>query len=531
MNPLLHILVTVIAFFSFGDAAPATSSSYAAPTVTIDSGAVVGTTTVLAGAMVTVEQYLGIPFAASPIRFAPPADPTSWQSPYQATKYGPACVQQFNYPEASRNASIAWFDTPPPPAGESEDCLNLNVYVPATPGKNKTVMAWIYGGSLQFGFNSAVYYDGSSFATNQDVIIVTLNYRTNVFGFPNSPELPLAKRNLGFLDQRFALDWIQRNIAAFGGDPQKVTIFGESAGAASVDILVTSTPENQNPPFRAAIMESGQSSFYINPTNAPTSWLTLAAALNCTESYPQSNLTCLRAANASVIKSTIEHLALAFTPVSDNVTMLRYPEAARVNKSIAPVPILSGTNANEGTIFTVGMSDASAYLVSTLGNQTALIQDILAAYPLAPAAQLAAIVTDFAFTCPAGVLSNDSHAAGFPTFRYYFNATFANTQAQFFPGAGAYHSSEIPIVWGTYPRVNATAEEAALSQYLQTSWATFARNPSGGPGWTGVPNVTALNNGTVLIEPITAGVVDRNCQFYRPYYNALGIAVQGAGSG
>ena len=195
MHPLLRLLVTVVALFGVGDAAPATSSS-SAPSVTIDSGVVVGTTTVLAGATVTVEQYLGIPFAASPTRFAPPANPTPWQAPYQATKYGPACIQQFNYPETSRNASIAWFDTPPPPAGESEDCLNLNVYVPATPGKNKTVMAWIYvrslfvegtgcptdhfqGGSLQFGYNSAVYYDGSSFATNQDVIIVTLNYRTN----------------------------------------------------------------------------------------------------------------------------------------------------------------------------------------------------------------------------------------------------------------------------------------------------------------------------------------------------------------
>lgn len=196
MKSLVYLVLGVIAFFVVGDAAPATSSGSAAPTVTIDSGAVIGTTTALAGATVTVEKYLGIPFAASPTRFAPPVKPTSWQSPYQATNYGPACIQQFSYPEAARNASIAWFDTPPPPAGESEDCLNLNVYVPATPGRNKTVMAWIYvrslvgwvwdrllmifqGGSLQFGFNSATFYDGSSFATNQDVIIVTLNYRTN----------------------------------------------------------------------------------------------------------------------------------------------------------------------------------------------------------------------------------------------------------------------------------------------------------------------------------------------------------------
>ncbi|KAK7903774.1 hypothetical protein LTR67_001794 [Exophiala xenobiotica] len=505
MNILLHLALASVAFFIVGDAAPASGASSAAPTVTIDSGVVVGTTTQLAGATVAVDKYLGIPFAASPTRFALAVKPTPWKSPYQATKYGPACIQQFNYPELSRNATMAWFNTPPPPAGESEDCLNLNVYVPATPGKNKTVMAWIYGGSLQFGSNSALYYDGSSFATNQDVIVVAFNYRTN----------------------GFALNWIQRNIAAFGGDPKKVTIFGESAGAASVDALVTSMPKN--PPFRAAIMESGQNSFYINPTNAPTSWLTLAAVLNCTQTHPHSNLTCLRAANASVIKSTIEHLALPFRPVSDNVTLLRYPEVARLNKSIADVPILTGTNANEGTLFVVGQSDSAAYLASVLGNQTALIQSILAAYPEAPAAQLAAIVTDFTFACPAGILANDSHAAGYPTWRYYFNATFANTQI--FQGAGVYHSSEIPLVWGTYPRVNATAEEKALSQYMQTAWATFAQNPHAGPGWHGVPTVADLGTAGVLKTPINAGVVDKNCHFFRQYYNMFGSAVAGAAGG
>lgn len=132
-----------VALFLTGDAVAASASS-ASPTVTIDSGAVVGTATLLADATVTVNKYLGIPFAASPTRFAPPVKPTAWKSAYHATKYGPACIQQFNYPEAARNLTISWFDTPPPSAGESEDCLNLNVYAPATPEKNKTVMAWIY---------------------------------------------------------------------------------------------------------------------------------------------------------------------------------------------------------------------------------------------------------------------------------------------------------------------------------------------------------------------------------------------------
>jgi carboxylesterase type B len=144
MKSIIGLLAVVAScLFPVGDAVLVLTASEA-PTVTIDSGAVVGVATSPAGASATVNKYLGILFGASPVRSAPAVRPTPWKKPFQATEYGPACVQQFNYPEASRNASIAWFDTPPPPAGESEDCLNVNVYVPGLPGMNKTVMAWIY---------------------------------------------------------------------------------------------------------------------------------------------------------------------------------------------------------------------------------------------------------------------------------------------------------------------------------------------------------------------------------------------------
>lgn len=115
-----------------------------APTVNIDAGMVVGTTTTVPGTTATVSEFLGVPFAASPTRFAPPTRAVPWSTPLQATAYGPACPQQFNYPEELREITMAWFNTPPPSAGESEDCLNLNIYVPGTAGKNKAVMVWIY---------------------------------------------------------------------------------------------------------------------------------------------------------------------------------------------------------------------------------------------------------------------------------------------------------------------------------------------------------------------------------------------------
>ena len=140
MESFLFLFV-VLFLFASSDAAPLAD---AAPTVTIDSGAVFGVATSLAGATVIVDKYLGVPYGAQPVRFSPAVKPSPWQQPFNATQYGPACLQAFNYPEASRNASMTWYNTPPPPAGESEDCLNVNVFVPRTPSKNKVVMVWIY---------------------------------------------------------------------------------------------------------------------------------------------------------------------------------------------------------------------------------------------------------------------------------------------------------------------------------------------------------------------------------------------------
>ena len=142
------MLVALVSFFVLSALSlPSNTGHGGHPTVTIDSGALQGISTSVPGTAREVNKFLGVPFAAPPVRFSPPQPPESWETPYDATKYGPACVQQFSYPELTRAATIQWFNTPPPPAGESEDCLNLNVYVPQTPGK-KAVMAWIYGVSL-----------------------------------------------------------------------------------------------------------------------------------------------------------------------------------------------------------------------------------------------------------------------------------------------------------------------------------------------------------------------------------------------
>jgi carboxylesterase type B len=312
-----------------------------------------------------------------------------------------------------------------------------------------------------------------------------------VFGFPSSPDLPVTGENLGFLDQRLALDWVQRNIAAFGGDPGKVTIFGESAGGFSVDALLTSYNSSVTPPFRGAILESGQIGYKTPATGSPyTGWLGLAAALECPGNFT-SNLTCIRSANATYIKSILDTQGLAFNPIVDNVTLVENPVTQRRSGDIARVPVLAGTNAQEGRVFVIGQNDSVGYLQTLFGSNASLLAQAEAAYgpDQFPSTYtgydiLAQIFTESVFQCPQAAMVNDSAFTRIPTWRYYFNASFTNTQ--FAPNLGAYHSSEIGIVFRTFPNVDTTTQEYALTQYMQNVWARFAKNPQGGPGWDAV---------------------------------------------
>ena len=227
-----------------------------------------------------------------------------------------------------------------------------------------------------------------------------------MFGFPGSPELASEASNLGFLDQRAALDWVRRNIRAFGGDPNKVTILGQSAGGWSVDALLTSYPHD--PPFHAAILQSGQFSYKAaNLTGDATSWNALAAALGCSDQT--SKLVCLRTKSAPDIRNAVERQALSFYPIPDNLTLMESPGRARAAGRFVRVPVMCGTTGQEARDFEVTQNNTQKFLKDIFGPVAPqIIPSIAKAYRHTGYDVNTEILTDFAADC---VSSSEQQAA------------------------------------------------------------------------------------------------------------------------
>ncbi|KAF2733940.1 cholinesterase [Polyplosphaeria fusca] len=496
----------IAAFFAY--TAPVLAQSTTTvnnPTATIDSGTLVGTATSVTSSLFRVEKFLGIPFAAPPVRFKPPKAPAKWDSVYNASTYKPACIQQWDYPEDTRKLQMEWMQGVGPPAGESEDCLYLDVYTPRGGSKGKSVLFWIFGGGFSYGTGSLAEYDGSSFAAHHDVVVVTPNYRTNVFGFPGSPQIPENERNLGLLDQRMALEWVQRNIEAFGGDPKKVTLFGESAGAGSIDALITAPPDPV--PFRAAILQSGFRSLSPCSADSGFSWVKLSREAGCPH---DTGLECVQKLDVDKLKDIVERAALPFDADCDGITVKRTARTDRIKSAndsslIARVPMMIGSNANEGSVYVIGQNSTEEFLKKVLeihfpnGVPEDAVKNFLEIYPLGEPGmeteqeRLDRILTEAMGQCPIKVLAEESKEAGIDTYRYYFDAGFPNSDL--FNGSGAYHSAEIQMVFGTYNQTGATETQMEVSRAMQKAWADFAKDPSKGPGWGMVPEVGVFGGG------------------------------------
>lgn len=261
-------------------------------------------------------------------------------------------------------------------------------------------------------------------------------------------------------------------------------------------------------------------------SDANTSWQKLVTRLNC--STASSQLACMRSKPATTIKDTIEMHRINFPPIVDHITYVSDVSPMITSKTFANVSFMIGTNANEGRIFSydiglgpepLGSANVTSFLETTFPGQLELQALIAASYAIeeAPYLVVSDILTQLGFQCPAKKLSNLAVKNGHKVWRYYFDAPFPNLTP--LPDLGVYHSSEIFEVFGTYYTENSTAQQVALSRYMQTAWANFAKNPTNGPGWAGLgsnsKDVANLGgDGNFGEVDITQESIDYKCPLY-----------------
>ncbi|KAJ6582340.1 Alpha/Beta hydrolase protein [Mycena capillaripes] len=456
-----------------------------------------------------VMSFKGVRFGQAPtgqLRWQPPVPFISARA-HNATVLAPSCVQQF--PFATSAFTQAIFNNPPP-ASENEDCLFLNVWAPSTDTKEKKpVLFWLYGGGLIFGTASLPGYDGTSLASNQNIVVVTINYRTNIFGFPASRDIPIAENNLGFLDQELALRWVQLNIAQFGGDPEKVTIMGQSAGAASVGLAIVR--DRVNTPFRAGIMLSGAPTS-SSPVPSFDAFDGFAEAVGCSQTPGLARLECLKKVPAAEIRNfTNGPLSGSFGPVVDNVTTFTNP-LERIRAGItANVPIILGNMENDGSAFALGMTNLTAFLEGEIPDIKISPDLVRSLYPGENDTEVISdSLRDTGFRCPDELWASAVTGAGVSSvFRYTY---------------GAWHSSELGPLFGTFDRSTATHAEATWSNTFQTAIANFVKDPNTSPAinWPKyVPGPAAKTfaklayDGNVkpdnFVEPVASTSLDGPC--------------------
>jgi para-nitrobenzyl esterase len=430
-----------------------------------------------------VRAFLGIPFAVPPIgplrwTHAQPIAP--WSSPLDATEFGPICPQ---------NSLIGGDLT------GDEDCLTLNVWTPDPMPADAPVMVWIHGGGFTTGAGSDGLYHGRKLAS-KGVVVVTLNYRLGALGLLAHPGLTAesgsdaTSGNYGLTDQRRALEWVRDNISAFGGDPDKVTIFGESAGAFSVCYHLV-MPDSAGL-FDRAILQSGPCLFDAPLSDlaaAEAQGVTVGAALGCDDA---TDLSCLRAKTAAEVLTAIPASSSFFVsegvewqPIIDGHILPEHPKVAVSAGRFSSVPTMLGSNADEGTLFLAlreyayNEAEYQAWLTETFYDSAATV---LAAYPASDFDSvndaMANVIGDAVFICGARATARALTSAGAPVFLYHFTHPFT---FPLYDDLGAYHSADIPFVFqNPYITVRLNAEERVLSDAIQGYWTRFAA--TGDPG-------------------------------------------------
>ena len=442
-----------------------------------------------------VNAFRGIPFAAPPIgklRWQPPAPVQPWSGLRRATHFGPICPQNVRGPFA-------------PALPQSESCLTLNVWTTHLhPAKLQPVMVWIYGGGFVEGGSALPYYDGSELA-RRGVVVVSFNYRLGWLGFFDDPDLAKkgeATGNYGLMDQIAALTWVRQNIAAFGGDPNKVTIFGESAGGMSVNDLMTSPLARGL--FIRAISESGLGLVPLQTAQAAEhAAKAFLAREHITGDGPEA-LTEMRRLPVRAIVADLKGKPFDETPAPmiDGTVLREQPVVAFAEGAIAHAAYLAGSNSNEASLITAtGLTTTT--VLSRTGSQLPQLRALYAKHGIKGNAALAgALFDDRVFAAGAQGLALYAAHRGEPAFVYYF-AYVPQKLRNKVHGVG--HGYEVPFVFGNrgylgpYPKFAAklkretTAEDRVVRRMVQTYWTNFAK--TGNPNGVSLPRWPATRPG------------------------------------
>ncbi|MBI2693496.1 MAG: carboxylesterase/lipase family protein [Mycobacterium nebraskense] len=455
-----------------------------------------------------ISTWKGVRYAAPPVgdlRFRVPQPPERWTEVADATTFGPACLQPV-FPNMPLDLG----------APQGDDCLRLNIWASSDtePGDSKPVIVWLHGGAYVLGSGSQVLYDGRRLVGGGDVIVVTVNYRLGALGFVDLSSLDTGRRrfdsNIGLHDVLAALRWVRDNIAAFGGDPGRVTLFGESAGAGIVTTLLA-VPAAEGL-FSAAIAQSSPATSVYDRDRGRRVASSLLDKLGIAESDAQRLLGVPDAAILSASQQVFDEVpvrnpgTLAFVPIVDGDLLHDYPVKLAQEGRSHPVPLIIGTNKHEAALFRLMRSPLmpiTPHAITSMFSQIAAEQpdlqlptpeEIGSAYTYSRwrrKARSMSIATDVGFRMPSVWLA-EGHSAVAPVYLYRFDYSTPLLKVLLVRAA---HATELPYVWGNLGapkdptlKLGGSKTAKAVSKRMRTRWVNFAARstpagPDGEPDW------------------------------------------------